>query len=191
MNGFTNVTPTSGQVVTTSQAKKKCDIAESVTGHDSELDRLISTATADFFNKTERQLLQSTDDYIIDDFPDSSGPIYIPKIPLQSGGVTSIKYDDTDGTEQTLASSKYVVSVHTEPGRITLDKDESDWPDTVEECDAVTIRVVTGYTSVANIPDEYKEWILLRVRELFKGEPMPEFAETLLNKPGTAYMTYG
>lgn len=210
MNGFVNVTPTSGQVVTTAEAKKYCDIASTVTGHDAELDRHIATATLMFQELTRRQLLQSTDDYIIDEFPcvgtvsnwrvdwvwygylsQTDGAIYIPRVPLQS--VTSITYTDTNDTSQTLASSKYVVSTHTEPGRITLDKDESDWPDTVDQANAVTIRVVTGYSSVANIPADIKQYLLMVVRGLFKQEDPPPQTGWILEKYriGDGYLTYG
>lgn len=205
MRGFVNVTPTSGQVITTAEAKKFCDVGETVTGHDSELDKHIETATLMFQEQTNRQLLQSTDDFIIDEFPgtaywqsyySSSGKgyrpsIYIPKAPLQS--VTSITYTDTDGNSQTLASSKYVVSTHTEPGRISLDKDESDWPDTVEECDAVTIRVVTGYANAAAVPQDIKTYLLCVVRGLFKQEDPPPQSQWLFDRYriGDAYLNYG
>ena len=87
-------------------------------------------------------------DLTLDHFP--HGAISIPKAPLQS--ITSVKYTDTDGVEQTLAASAYQVDTkggipRVAPAYATV------WPSTRHELNAVTVRFVAGYGSLGATPD--------------------------------------
>jgi uncharacterized phiE125 gp8 family phage protein len=74
--------------------------------------------------------------------------------PLQT--VTSVKYYDTTGTQQTLATTVYRVDTDSTPGRVVLKPDQS-WPDVqTTRGQAVEIIYVCGWSSVATIPASLK-----------------------------------
>lgn len=110
-----------------------------------------------------RCLMTQTWDYALDNFP--SDEIKIPLPPLQS--VTSIKYLDETGSEQTLDSSRYFVDSSSVPGWVVVDADG--WPTTYDTANAVTIRFVAGYTSAANVPASLKAALLLHIGDLFEN----------------------
>jgi hypothetical protein len=81
----------------------------------------------------------------------------LPYIELPLGKVmspiVSVKYIDTAGVEQTLASSVYRLDDMSEPGRLMLDFDQA-WPDTRSpRWDAVKIRYTVGWGFTANVWD--------------------------------------
>jgi uncharacterized phiE125 gp8 family phage protein len=88
--------------------------------------------------------------------------------PLQS--VTSVKYYDSDGTLQTLATSGYTVDTSSVPGRICLAAGES-WPSlqTDRRSWRVEIIYVVGWTSVPLIPSHFKVGTLLLVDHLYEN----------------------
>ena len=63
-----------------------------------------------------------------------------------------IKYIDDDGTQQTLAASKYKVdsSDERQPARIDPAYDEV-WPATRRQTNAVEVRIVCGYSTVPEL----------------------------------------
>ena len=114
------------------------------------------------------------------------------KPPLQS--VTSIKYQDINGAEQTLSSSVYQVDSKSDVGRIVLADGES-FPDTDEVVNAVTIEYKAGYGDAASdVPSLIKSSIKLIVAHLFENRdmvtkmgtpaqvPFPEAIDMLINQ---------
>lgn len=98
-------------------------------------------------NATNRAFITQTWDYVLDAFP-SDDYIELPLPPLQS--VTSLKYYDTSGTQQTWASTNYDVQApagdRCARGRLKLSYGVT-WPSTYGEIGDVTIRFVCGYGS--------------------------------------------
>jgi len=93
--------------------------------------------------------------------------------PLQS--VTTVKYYDTSGVLQTLASTVYAVDTVSRPGRVLLAPDQS-WPSLQSDRrGGVEITYVVGWSSVADIPERIKQGIRMAVaamdadREGFSG----------------------
>jgi uncharacterized phiE125 gp8 family phage protein len=76
-----------------------------------------------------------------------------PRPPLAS--VTSVKYIDTDGTQQTLASDQYDVDTDLEPGRISEAYGVS-WPNHRDQDQAIEIEYVAGFGAASAVPDIYK-----------------------------------
>lgn len=89
----------------------------------------------------QRALISQTWDIFYDCFPNNE-IIPVPLPPLQS--VTTIKYFDPSGTEQTLSDSTYLVDANSQPARITPTEGNS-WPSIQVRTNAVTVRIVTGY----------------------------------------------
>lgn len=123
---------------------------------------LIAAARVTAERITRRALITQTWDLFLDEFP--PWEMWIPKPILQS--ITSITYVDTDGATQTLAASKYLVDIKSEPGRITPVFGEV-WPVTRAQTNAVTVRFVAGYGSAAAVPAGIKQWMLVRIRQMY------------------------
>jgi len=96
-------------------------------------------------------------------FPDSCESIELELPPVAS--VTSIKYTDANGTEQTFSSAKYSLSAYGLARSISLAYGEI-WPLSQDIADAVRIRYVTGYTT---LPKAAKAALLLIVAHLYKN----------------------
>lgn len=105
----------------------------------------------------------------------------VDKAPLQS--VTTVKYIDTDGAEQTLASSVYTVDTDTEPGRIILAYNQS-WPSTRNVIQNVTVRFVAGYGDNTAVPEAIRFAILWLVDHWY--EHRSEVSELRLSETPTS-----
>jgi len=89
-------------------------------------------------------------------------PVYSPLLT-----VTSIKYLDTDGTQQTLDAANYRVDINTEPGRITEAYDCS-WPDIRYVTNTIEIAYTAGYGTAAAVPDDVKVAIMQIVGHFYE-----------------------
>jgi uncharacterized phiE125 gp8 family phage protein len=103
--------------------------------------------------------------------------------------VTSIKYDDIYGVEQTLASTEYDNYLINEPALIVQAYGKT-FPSTRDKLNAVLIRYVAGYASSNAIPSPIKSAMLLLIGHLYenredlttvKMEEMPLGSKALLN----------
>ena len=117
---------------------------------------------------THRQLIDATWEVWLDRFPECD-LIELPFPPLKT--VTSVKYLDSSGVEQTLSTALYSVSAPTgpyaQPGRIILKYGEI-WPVTQPVPEAVRIRFTAGYGANSDsVPDGIRAGMLLHVGELY------------------------
>ena len=113
----------------------------------------------------ERALITQTITLKMDRFP--AGNFFtLPRPRLIS--VTSIKYNDTDGDEQTLSSANYVVDVYSEPGRVALENTES-WPSTEGNINDVEVIYTAGWGAAAtNVPLATKQAMLLLIGDTYR-----------------------
>lgn len=100
------------------------------------------------------------------------GLIGLPHAPLIS--ITSVKYDDEDGVEQTFPADKYSL----DPDGVLLAYGEA-WPTTRRRRGAVRIEYEAGYVDDA-IPAPIRSAILLMVGDLYANR------ETVVVGPGAA-----
>lgn len=119
----------------------------------------------------KRAFITQTWDLRLDAFP-ASGELELPKPPLQS--VTHVKYYDTTGTLQTLASTEYSVDAPAGPtaqhGRVILGYGKS-WPSTHAVPNAVTVRFVAGYGAAGDaVPGGLRTLVRQLVGDLY-GDP--------------------
>jgi uncharacterized phiE125 gp8 family phage protein len=120
---------------------------------------------------TARAFITQTWELVIDEFP--TNEVQIPLPPLQS--VTSIKYDDGAGVEQTLGTLEYEVDDVSQPGWVV--PVTTGWPSTFEGINAVRIRYVAGYDPgtdspvdlAANVPPSIKAAMLLYLGQLYEN----------------------
>ena len=157
-------TAPSEEPLTTAEAKSHLRV--DFTDDDTLIDALVVAAREYGEGFTGRAFVTQTWDYFADRFPADNGAIYLPRPTLQS--VTTLKYVDTDGTQQTLASSKYRVDINSEPGRVTPAYGE-EWPSIRPVTNAVEVRFKAGYGDAGtDVPDQIKQAILFLVGHMYE-----------------------
>lgn len=158
------VTPPSLALLSLAECRLQCRLGSS-TAEDDLLTIQIAAATAFIERETGLQLLTATFDVRASSF--WGGGLRLPRRPLQS--VTSVKYYDLNGVEQTLASTYYQVNTFWRaPGSVELKPDQT-WP-SVQPYKPwpVTIRFTAGWTSVALVPVDLRQAALLLVGHWFE-----------------------
>lgn len=113
-----------------------------------------------------RAFVVQTLELALDGWP-SCDHIVLPRPPLQS--VTSVKYVDSDGNTQTMASGDYIVDTASEPGRVLLGYGKS-WPSaTLQPGPAIKVRYVAGYGGSVAVPQIYKQAMLLLIGHYYEN----------------------
>lgn len=149
--------------VTATEAKLHCRVDAST--EDAIFDRLIETARIQCEDIARRALITRTYTAKLDYWPYMTR-FELPYPPLLA--VTHIKYTDIDGNESTFDSSNYIVDAYSEPGRVSL-KSTSTWPSvTLQDINGVEIRWTAGYGAAADVPDRYKQAMLLLIAHLYE-----------------------
>lgn len=156
------ITPPAVEPVSLEEAMNYCRIdsdADVIT-----LDGMITVARLEAEKVTRRQLITATWELRLDRFPQI---MYLPVPPLQS--VTSLKYLDTAGVEQTLVeNTDYLVDTYSEPGRITPAYGE-EWPAIYPVMSAVRVRFVAGYGDAdTDVPQAIRNWIMVMMGSLYE-----------------------
>jgi uncharacterized phiE125 gp8 family phage protein len=138
-----------------------------------------------------RALINQTWDMVVDAFPTVAAScwcgtatpttgvaaIRLPWPPLQS--VTSVKYYDSAGVQQTMPATDYAVDTYSEPGWIIP---ATGWPTTQATANAVTIRFVAGYGANAlTVPAPIRHAVLLLVGHYYENRE-----QVLINPVGAA-----
>jgi uncharacterized phiE125 gp8 family phage protein len=154
---------------------------------DALVDGWIRSATSRVQALTDRQLITATFELVLDSFSDWSWlrkeePDRIELRPAPLGTVTSVKYLDTNGVEQTLVvdTDYYVItpaaiSATCLAGAVCLMPSMS-WPSTqADRRDTVKIRFSAGYGSAATaVPEQLRDAVLAAVAEIYDGRPRPD-----------------
>jgi len=176
--GLSLITPCAEEPITASEAKASPSLRVATATDDTDIGVLIATARDMAETITRRAFVTQTWEYVLDGFP--TGGIVLPLPPLQS--VTSIKYIDTNGTQQTLDALLYAVDTDSEPGLVVPAYGES-WPSTRDEVNAVRVRFVAGYGDAADVPAAIKTWIKMRVGTLYDNPQALVVGQTVMNVP--------
>lgn len=120
-------------------------------------------------HELQRALVTQTWERVLDSFLDSAGAeadIALGMPPVQS--ITSVKYIDPDGVEQTLGSTLYSLDADTEPGFVLRAEDTS-WPATLDTANAVRVRFACGYGAAAAVPAAIVQWMLLQIGAMYRN----------------------
>lgn len=176
--------------ITREEVKDHLRIDATNTSEDPFIDTIILAATEYFQSRSWRQLMTATYTQYLDEFPATG--LELDKPPLQS--ITSIKYDDLNDAEQTLATSVYETDTFSQIGRVQLQEGES-FPSTFDKLNAVRIEYKAGYGDArADVPDLIKSVIKLVVAHFYENRdfvqrmgnvsqiPMPQGIEFLINQ---------
>lgn len=129
---------------------------------DTTIQAQIQAATAYCQEYTWSQFVSAT---FVERFDCGFPCIIVPqKAPLVSA--TSLAYVDTAGVMQTLAqNTDYIVDAYAKPGRIYPAYNKY-WPSTRDFAQVVTLTYVAGYGTPADVPDEIREAIMMKVESL-------------------------
>jgi len=130
---------------------------------DAKIELLISSAREWCEQYTGRALAQQTIEVAYDNFPENG--IELPLTPVIS--ITSIKYIDPQGIENTLANTVYALDDYSQPNWIVLQANQI-WPTTNGVANNVKIRLTVGNTT-SNIPKAIKSAMLLLVGNLYEN----------------------
>lgn len=116
-------------------------------------------------------LLTQTLEWAMDQFPsgngysDPWGSIILPRPPLQS--ITSIKYFDLAGVQQTIAGTDYTANTRAVPGRADLAYGKW-WPAARYIPNSIIVTYVAGYATTADVPEELKQVLKLIAGTLYE-----------------------
>lgn len=143
------------------------------TNEDALLSNYITVARKQAENKTKRSYVIASRSVILDDFPfGSTAEIELPHAPLStvsSNVLITYVQNNTAGTTTTVGATSITVDFDKEPGRI-YPSFNNVWPtDVREQRKAVTVSYVTGYTTVAGVPEPVKTWIKMRAADMFEN----------------------
>ena len=173
-------------LITLTEAKDQLNIDTAFTGKDTMVSGLILAASAYVEGVTGRYITEQSIQLICDSWDEVQGQL--PFGNFQS--VTSITYLDTDGNEQTVSSSDYIVGgVDTDEGRI-LFEDTFDFPE-LYDIYPITVEIVIGYPMddtgdtddyLVNVPDSLKFATRLYVESLYDKVDLAATVNALLSQ---------
>lgn len=127
-------------------ADAKAHLRIETTADDDYITALIAAATAYFEDNTGLKLITQTVRLSLPDWP-RDGVICLPRMPVQS--VASVKYIDTAGTLQTLATTGYTVGLDP-PQAVVIPAYGKTWPLVQDNQPAgVQVSFVAGYGDTA------------------------------------------
>ena len=152
------ITAAAEEPITPTEAKASPSLRVAVATDDTDIAEMITTARMQAEDYSGHAFVTQTWELVLDGFP--TGGIKVPVPPLQS--VTSIKYIDGNGDQQTLDALLYAVDDDSTPGLIVPAYGES-WPSARDEINAVRVRFVAGFGAAADVPADIKTCIKMIV----------------------------
>jgi len=127
------------------------------------ISRMIDAAVESLQNQYWTQFCTATFDEHFDGWP--AGVFRLARNPL--GTVSSIKYTDAAGAEQTVAATAWEQGLDNGRGIVRLKYDQA-WPsDCRGHADDVVVRYTAGYGAPTAVPAPIKQALLLAVADLY------------------------
>lgn len=157
-----------------SLADAKAHLKVDVADDDTLITAYITAATEMAEQATGRAIMPQTWELTLDAFPDA---FEITRIPALS--VTSLKYWDATGTQQTLGTGLYTLdNADDYASAYVVPAYGGTWPTAREQINAVALRYVAGYAAAANVPDSIKAWIKLQVGAMYENRQLEGAVQT-------------
>ena len=162
------ITASTALAVTLAEAKAHLRVDSS--DEDTLITAMITSATETAEQITGRAIMPQTWELTLDAFPDA---LELTRVPAVS--VTSIKYFDVAGVQQTLASNAYALDAADDFGfAYIVPAYDTGWPVTRDQINAVAVQYVAGYANAAGVPamppyveaDEIQGAMLAEIDEL-------------------------
>lgn len=167
------VTPPTGEVMTVAELKTHLRVDGST--EDTYIASLLTAAIGEIDTPSGwlgRSLLSRTLRLTFDEAPGDL--IYLPGPPVSA--LSSITYRDITNAWVTMASTDYDKDVTASPALVwPLDV----WPsDMIGGVDGVRVQYVAGYTNGAAVPQPIRQWLLLRVGEMYRDREASIIGDT-------------
>jgi uncharacterized phiE125 gp8 family phage protein len=157
------ITPATELAVTLVEAKAHLKV--DVVDDDLLITAYIAAATEAAEQITGRAIMPQTWELTLDAFPDA---LEITRMPAVS--ITSLKYYDSNGTQQTLSNSLYTLDNADDFGSAyVVPVYNGAWPDTRGQINAVALRYLAGYAAAVNVPESIKAWVKLQVGAMYEN----------------------
>ena len=166
--------------VTTAEAKKHLELLSTDSTHDSAIDDFIAAGREQVEHDTGYALITQNHTLSFAEFPSQrwACPSY-PRLdttvipleirPIQT--IDSITYYDSNNSQQTLATSVYGLNT---AQRLCYLKYNQSWPSVTPQYGGIVISMTTGYGSAANVPNLFKQMILMQVQAWFDPYQRPQ-----------------
>lgn len=159
---FKLITAPAEEPITLTQAKLQCRVDGS--DEDALFTGVIIPAARHMAEqRTGQALVTQTWELALDAFP--SAEIEIEKPPVQS--ITSVKYLDIDGVEQTVSSTDYALDGYGSMQHRVIPDYGYSWPSSQSVPNAVKVRFVAGFGLATAVPEDIKAWLLLAIGTLY------------------------
>jgi uncharacterized phiE125 gp8 family phage protein len=170
------ITPPAVEPVSLAEVKQQIGIPDTDTLSDALISRRIIEARSWAENYTGRALITQTREIRWDCFVDEH------ECP-SALTVVSVKYIDSDGAEQTVSSSDYVLDTYTFIPHVRAAYAAS-WPSVRAERNAVRIQFAAGYGATpSTVPLLIKEALILLVGHWMNHQPQNEGGVTISRVP--------
>lgn len=148
------------------------------TSQDDVITSNIAAAVDLFEGEAGRKLVTQTLEQTLDNFPDA---INFECLPVVS--ITSVKYDDSDGVEQTLSSLDYKLDNSSPDKGWLVPVAGKTWPVTYANAiNTVRVQFVAGYGAASAVPEDIKNWIKAHAADLYHGRGVSS-NESAVNHP--------
>jgi len=142
-----------------SLADAKAHLRVDADGEDALIGLLIGSARQAAEHQLGRALIAQTWELVLDAFP--AAEIEIPAAGVSA--ITSVKYLDSTGAEQTLDSAAYVLDAESTPAYL-LPAAGYSWPSTADAVNTVRVRFTAGFgATAADVPAAIRHWMLLHI----------------------------
>jgi uncharacterized phiE125 gp8 family phage protein len=146
-------------------AEMKAHLRVDMTDDDTLISAMLVGATDVAEQHTGRAIMPQTWEITLDAFPDA---FEITRVPVQS--ITSLKYYDASGVQQTLSPSLYALDNADDfSAAYVVPAFGAEWPETREQINAVTLRYAAGYADATAVPEAIKSWIKLQVSAMYEN----------------------
>jgi uncharacterized phiE125 gp8 family phage protein len=157
------ITAASALAVSLSEAKAHLRVDSS--DEDTLITAMITSATETAEQITGRAIMPQTWELTLDAFP---AALELTRVPAAS--VTSIKYFDAAGVQQSLASNAYALDNADDFGfAYIVPAFGTEWPATRDQINAVAVQYVAGYANAAAVPEPIRSWIKLQIAAMYEN----------------------
>lgn len=167
------ITPPAEEPVTLAEAKAQLRLETAL--DDAFVTRLIRAAREWAEGYLWRGIVSQTWELVLEGFP--AGAVELPMGQLTS--ITSVKYLDELGAEQTLSASIYEADTASVPGKLRLAYSQS-WPSARGTWNAVVVRYVVGWATASAVPQPIKQALLMLISQMYEHRT-PEITGTIVS----------
>ena len=155
-------------------AEAKAHLRVDSSAEDTLIQAMIASATELAEQIMGRSIMPQTWEITLDEFPEA---FEITRVP--SASITSLKYYDEAGAQQTMLNTLYTLDSADDAGfAYVVPVYAGSWPSTRDQINAVALRYVAGYADAASVPESIKAWIKLMIGAMYESRQLEGAKQT-------------